>query len=465
MREGDRSARARRGTLAGQHVAGHELVRVLASGGMGEVYLARHLTLDMLRAIKVIHNNLREHEDAQIRFAREAQVLARLSHNSIVQIIDFGALSNGWPYLAMEYIDGPNLEQVVESSGPMALSLAILVLEQIASALHYAHEQNVIHRDLKPANVLVRGGDPRQVKVIDFGLAYTHDDGQLRLTAEGQMVGSPLYMAPEQGAGSVDVTAAVDVYALGGVAYTLLSGKPPFHGMSMLQLLSSHADESPPRLGSRCPELPRFLDELLYACLAKDPSARPHIDELVGHLARLARTTEPGPPVPAISAPSQVTAMGATMAAPRGSESAIARLIDRPPPDDGSGVAPALVNQMFAIIGDLAVNLSSEDRELSVLHAESERARSDLTELEMEMALIDATLEHAPSGPRAALIDDQRKRAARVRDLKERGSELLRQMIGRVEVQRGRGDGAAVQLFAEVDQVLEQLYALPNGTR
>lgn len=452
---GDGGTRARRGTLAGQQVAGHELVRVLAAGGMGEVYLARHIGLDMLRAVKVIRNNLREQDDMQARFAREAQVLARLSHNSIVQIIDFGALPNGWPYLAMEYIDGPNLDQVIDASGPMALSRALGVLEQIASALHYAHNQNVVHRDLKPGNVLLRGGDLRQVKVIDFGLAYTQRDGQMRLTVEGQMVGSPLYMAPEQGEGSLDVTAAVDVYALAGVAYTLISGQPPFHGMSLLQLIGAHGHDTPPRLSSRCPELPHFLDELLFACLAKTPAARPQIDELAGHLARLARTVEPAA-APAIKSPAVAKAAafdtGATVAAPT-SKSAIVRLLDQPPADDGSGVAPALVNQVFAIIGELAATLSSRDGELGRLHAESERARSEQTELEMEMALLEASSEQAPPAQRAALVA-----------LDKRVSGLLRQMIERVELQRGRATGAALPLFAEIDQVLAELHALPGSS-
>jgi serine/threonine-protein kinase len=204
-------ARARRGTLVGQVVDGHELLRVLAAGGMGEVYLARHLRLGVHRAIKVIRDNQRETAHATERFHLEAQVLSRLQHNSIVQIIEFGELPNGWPFLAMEYVDGPNLDQVIEASGPMALGPALEVLAQIAEALEYAHRQNVIHRDLKPANVLLRGGDIRQVKVIDFGLARTVSAGALhRLTAEGQMVGSPLYMAPEQADGQLDVTGAVD---------------------------------------------------------------------------------------------------------------------------------------------------------------------------------------------------------------------------------------------------------------
>src|SRR5688572_25008247 len=214
------NARNRRGTLVGQVVDGHELIRVLAAGGMGEVYLARHMRLGVLRAIKVIRDNQREDANAAERFSQEAQVLSRLQHNSIVQIIEFGELDNGWPFLAMEYVEGPNLDQLVEGLGPLGLADALLVLEQIASALDYAHRQNVVHRDLKPANVLLRGGDVRQVKVIDFGLARTLSDARARLTAQGQMVGSPLYMAPEQAEGSLDASSAVDSYALAGVAYT-----------------------------------------------------------------------------------------------------------------------------------------------------------------------------------------------------------------------------------------------------
>ena len=494
MGDGSTSSRARRGTLAGQQIAGHELIRVLASGGMGDVYLAQHRALGMHRAIKVIRESVRDADDAHERFTREAQVLARLSHNSIVQIIDFGELPNGWPFLAMEYIEGPNLDDMVAASGPMPWRQALVVLEQIAAALTYAHTQRVIHRDLKPANVLLRGGDPRQVKVIDFGLAYSQRaDGKLRLTVEGQMVGSPLYMAPEQGEGRLDVTTAVDVYALAGVAYTLISGSPPFHGLSLLHLISAHADTPPPRLTERCPELPRFLDELLLACLAKDPAARPHTDELVGHLSRLARETQTTLPAPSAGSPPAAPAMFtdgpteaaeaaeaglsqpkgptaapltprpvANVAAAPGQTSAIARLLDRPPPDDGSGVAPALVNQVLGIVGDLAATLSSHDGSLARLVIETEQARAELTDVEMELALLEADLEADPGG--AAASQPARAAArARAQRLTDQVTSLVRAMIDRVEVQRGRADGLAIELFAEVDQVLAQIDALPRS--
>src|SRR5262245_42791206 len=208
------STRSKRGTLAGEIVAGHELQRVIAAGGMGEVYLARHLALGMNRAVKVIRTDLRTHERSRERFSREAQVLARLHHNSIVQIIEFGEMANGWPFLALEFIDGPNLDQIV-APAPLSLSSTLVVLEQLAVALQYAHSLGVIHRDLKPANVVARAGDLRQLKIIDFGLARLIDeDAAKRLTADGQPIGSPAYMAPEQVEGEREVTAAIDVYAL-----------------------------------------------------------------------------------------------------------------------------------------------------------------------------------------------------------------------------------------------------------
>jgi serine/threonine-protein kinase len=464
-------ARARRGTLVGQVVDGHELLRVLAAGGMGEVYLARHLRLGVHRAIKVIRDNQRESSHATERFQHEAQVLSRLQHNSIVQIIEYGELPNGWPFLAMEYVDGPNLDQVIEAGGPMALGPALEVLAQIAEALDYAHRQNVIHRDLKPANVLLRAGDVRQVKVIDFGLARTVSAGALsRLTAEGQMIGSPLYMAPEQADGQLEVTGAVDAYALAGVAYTLLSGKPPFADLPLLRLIAAHATEEPERLSARCPwlQLPRLLDQLLFASLAKEPEARPHIDELASHLSRLARAAadEPGPAAREALA---ATMASAATAPPRrrgvGNTSELARLIEAPPRDDGSGMAPALVNQMMAVVGDLAAALSSRDAELGDLLGELETANAALTDLEMDVAVLDSRLEDAPPAELAALRAEHAAALSRVGEVKGRVTQAQRRIVVRIESMRGLADEVARTLFAEVDEVMQRLRGLSGVGR
>ncbi len=438
---GDTSARPRRGTLAGQVIAGHELVRVLAAGGMGEVYLARHHTLGMERAVKVIRTDLREIAEAHERFVREAQVLARLQHNSIVQIIDFGELPNGWPFLTMEYIDGPNLDDAIEG-GVFPLGKALTVLEQIANALQYAHKQGVIHRDLKPGNVLLRDGDARQVKIIDFGLAYTAGtDALRRLTVEGQLVGSPLYMAPEQADGRLDVSPGVDVYAFAGIAYTILSGRPPFHGMSLLELIAAHGTDLPERLSARIPALPAFLDELLFACLAKDPRSRPHGDELAGHLARLARQT--APIVAVLPAPDVVRPVTA--------RSAVQELLTSPPLDDGSGVGAALANQILAVIDEVAAHFSSHDARLASLLREGEAVRDALVDVEMELALA------ATSNERTA---EAERLATRATELSARQRDIQYELIAIVEARRPTAGREVQELFREIDNAVAQLEIL-----
>lgn len=505
-----------RGALAGEIVAGHELLRSLAAGGMGEIYLARHRALGMERAIKVIRTDLRDDGAARERFVREAQVLARLQHNSIVQIIDFGELPNGWPFLAMEYIDGPNLDQVVEK-GPMPLPSALLVLEQIALALDYAHKRSVIHRDLKPGNVLVRDGDVRQVKVIDFGLAYTQGtEAHKRLTLEGQLVGSPLYMAPEQADGRLDVTQAVDVYAFGGIAYTLITGIPPFHGMSLLRLIAAHADDVPPRVSSRFPDVPPFLDSLLFACLAKDPSARPHSEELAGHLTRLARQTEttapasasvqpgappsspraaqvPRPPILPASSPAAQTAQGRraskhekTKPPPYGvaakpspaaaapvvasphvggprpvysasASSLLLRAVELPAPEDEAGLGAALAHQILAVIGEIATHVSAANRALPQMLQESDGLRESLINLEMEMAIVNSRLDDASAHDRAELERERRGLAHRIDQLRTGQLDLYRQLIPHIEAARVRPTPVVEQLFRELDRSVAQL--------
>jgi serine/threonine protein kinase len=283
------------GKLIGEIAAGHKLYRLLAVGGMGEVYLGKHQTLGVTRAIKVIRTNHRGGDKWLERFNREARILARLQHNNIVQIIEFGSLANGRPFLAMEYIDGPTLEDMVQH-GSLQVASALIVLEQMALALHHAHSNSVIHRDLKPSNILVRAGDVRQVKIIDFGLARILDSEGERLTGDDMMIGSRAYMAPEQAEGAHDVTPASDVYALAAIAYEIVSGTPPFVHKKAVRLMAAHVNDVPPKLSERCPEIPAVVDELLYRCLAKDPAKRPTADEIARTLGTHMRGTPPEMP-------------------------------------------------------------------------------------------------------------------------------------------------------------------------
>jgi serine/threonine protein kinase len=415
-------SRARRGTLAGEIVGGHELLHVIATGGMGEVYAARHVALGMLRAIKLIRSDMRGRESARERFAREAQVLAKLQHNSIVQIIEFGSLDNGWPFLAMEYIDGPNLEDCV-AEGALSVADALAVLLQLALALQYAHSRGVIHRDLKPANVLLRSGDLRQVKIIDFGLARLLDDAtKKRLTADGEVFGSPLYMAPEQVDGDPHVTGAVDVYALGGIAYTMLAGIPPFgHRPSML-LMTAHKLETPPRLGHLCPAIPEALDSLLFACLAKEPAQRPAAADLAAQLGRLAGH--------GVSSPRRTPPRGIEVAAPwQGRQAAYdvaVELLESTPPPTASGLA--LATKIMALIGQVVAHLSSSDPELTSLLRLEARIREQLANVERERGAIVAQIDAGVHTP-AALVKHRDELTEQARTLHAQQMPLQRRMI------------------------------------
>ena len=435
------SSRSKRGTLAGEIVVGHELLRLLAVGGMGEVYLARHLALGMIRAVKLIRADLRARESAQDRFVREAQVLARLQHNSIVQIVEFGALPNGWPFLAMEYIEGPSLEELIEGE-PLQLASALVVLEQLASALHYAHSRGVIHRDLKPSNILARSGDVRQVKLIDFGLARITDADAKRLTAGDQMIGSPAYMAPEQVEGNDDITGAADIYALACLAYTLLSGAPPFRQASSTRLMAAQVLEAPPRLSERC-AIPDFLDELLYACLAKDPARRPHGDELLGHLGRLTRGTE----LVIRHLPRAIEVVTLSASAP----SIAAQLMDAVLPDDAEGRGLGLATEIMAMIGEIASYLSTSDPELTSLLRLDARIREQLTLVEADLAIVETETQR----------DELRERA---RTLRVQQIPLQRRMVEVVEAHRRYSSGPIKAIFDAIDRALDQLEALRRAS-
>ena len=274
--------------MIGQVVDGHEIVRSLGVGGMGEVYLAKSSSGE-LRAFKIVRADRDASQQAAARFRREVETLGRLRHPNIVQILDAGRLDTGALYLGMEYVAGPNLQGAIGWEGPYALRDALDILIQMASALAYAHGVGIVHRDLKPSNVLLCNGDPRQTKIIDFGLAkFAAEEGLTRLTDDQELVGSPLYWAPEQSS-DADVGPAADVYALGGIAYFALSGKPLFRSRPTVAMVYAHLHETPERLEKRNPDVAAVpgLDALIAACVAKVPGERPTAARLVGELERL----------------------------------------------------------------------------------------------------------------------------------------------------------------------------------
>ncbi|MGE5186052.1 MAG: serine/threonine-protein kinase [Acidobacteriota bacterium] len=249
----------------------YRVQRLLGKGGMGAVYLADDEVLGELVALKVISSSFASDEAAMIaRFRREAAAARKVSSQNVIRIHDLGEARPGLLYLSMEYFAGRTLADVIAQRGIVPIKDVIDILQQIAAGLECAHEAGVIHRDLKPGNVLV--GERGAVKIIDFGLA-TMAMGE-GLTATGAILGTPHYMAPEQVRGKT-VDARSDIYALGALAYHLVTGRPPFAGDNAIAIGFAHLSETPvpPRELRR--DCPAALDAAIIAALAKAPENRP----------------------------------------------------------------------------------------------------------------------------------------------------------------------------------------------
>ncbi len=250
----------------GEYILGDEIAR----GGMGVVYHARHAKLNRAVALKMILSGRLASEELVKRFYSEAEAAARLDHPGIVSIYEVGQIGDQH-FFAMALVNGGSLAARVKE-GPLMPRTAADLLQNIASAVQYAHEHGVIHRDLKPANILLdRGGQP---KVTDFGLAKLTDQ-ESGLSSTGDVVGTPSYMAPEQAAGKIhEVGPLADVYSLGAILYCLLTGRPPFQAASLLETLRQVKEVEPvaPRLLN--PDIPRDLETIGLKCLQKQPAQR-----------------------------------------------------------------------------------------------------------------------------------------------------------------------------------------------
>jgi serine/threonine-protein kinase len=245
----------------------YELKDELGAGGMGTVYLARDRKHDRLIAIKVIHPDLTTGE-ALPRFEREIRVTAKLQHAHIVPLIDSG-LAGGLTYYVSPFIEGESLRQRIRRRGVLPVAEAVRIASDVAEALDYAHGQGIVHRDVKPENILLSGD---QAFVADFGLARAMSGGdQATLTATGSVVGTPLYISPEQLAGLPNIDARTDIYSLACVTYELLSGRPPFGGTTIVEILKGHIYETPEPLPT---SIPAAVRDAVLQGLNKRPSER-----------------------------------------------------------------------------------------------------------------------------------------------------------------------------------------------
>jgi len=238
---------------------------------MGAVYRALDRQSGAVVAVKVVREEAPA--DHHERLVREARLLAELQHPSIVRYLAFGATDRGWPYLAMEWLEGEDLALHLRGDG-LDANDAVALATRVAEAIGTAHERGIVHRDIKPSNLFLVGGDPRCVKVLDFGVARWQlaDDG---VTRTGAAVGTPRYMAPEQARGSRDVDVRADVFALGCVLFECLAGRPAFSGANQGAVLAKILLEDAPKLSTARPDLPPALEQLLARMLAKQRDERP----------------------------------------------------------------------------------------------------------------------------------------------------------------------------------------------
>ncbi|SFJ34245.1 serine/threonine-protein kinase [Planctomicrobium piriforme] len=259
-----------------QQLGQYKLKRLLGRGGMGEVYLAEHLMLKRPCAIKLIRPEKAGDPATLARFEQEVQSTAKLTHWNTVEIYDFGRTDDGTFYYVMEYLPGMSLDQIVDMHGPLPASRIIHLLAQTCDALAEAHAHGMVHRDIKPANIFAakRGGAYDVAKLLDFGLVRSvHQENDLHLTQDGMVTGSPLYMSPEQARGD-DVDARSDIYALGCVAYFLLTGRPPFNETRPIKLVLAHVQDIAERPSTLRADVPADLESIILRCLEKSPDDR-----------------------------------------------------------------------------------------------------------------------------------------------------------------------------------------------
>src|SRR5947208_1598541 len=261
----------------------YRIMRKLGTGGMANVYLAEDQELGRRVAIKFLNERHAGDDQFVERFRREAKNAAGLSHPNIVNIYDRGE-AEGTYYIAMEYLEGRTLKQLLVAHGPTPIPIALEYTRQVLAALGFAHRHGIVHRDIKPHNVVV--GPDGRLKVTDFGIARS---GTSQMTEAGSIIGTAQYLSPEQARGS-PVDQRSDVYSVGIVLYEMLTGSVPFTGDTPLEIAMKHLSAVPEPPSAKRPEVPRSLDLVVLRALAKNPEDRfGSADEMDDDLARVAR--------------------------------------------------------------------------------------------------------------------------------------------------------------------------------
>ncbi len=265
------------GVRTGDILAGkYRIDRVLGAGGMGVVVAAHHIELDDRVAIKFLLPEALDNAEAVARFAREARAATRIKSQYVARVSDVGKLESGAPYMVMEYLEGQDLSAMLQERRALPVHEVAEFVVQACDAIAEAHSLGVVHRDLKPANLFcVRGADGLlSVKVLDFGISKVTTLGGFDMTRTAALMGSPLYMSPEQMTSAKDVDARTDIWSLGVVLYELIAGRPPFQGETLPELVLDIATKEPQPLRNFRTDLPDGLEAVVLRCLAKDRTAR-----------------------------------------------------------------------------------------------------------------------------------------------------------------------------------------------
>jgi serine/threonine protein kinase len=265
-------------SLVNHTIGNYRVTSLLGEGGMGVVYLAQHPVFGRKVAIKLLHAVLARDPDIVARFFNEARAIHMVAHENIVEILDFGQTPDGQPYFIMEYLQGESLSDTI-GRGPMPLDQVEAIGVQMCRALGAAHSKGIVHRDLKPHNVqlVIKADGALQVKILDFGVAkilQSPDGSSSVKTRTGSLMGTPLYMSPEQCKGAGVLDHRTDIYSLGVILFEMLSGRPPFNAEGVGELFAKHMLEEPPSLLDFAPNTPPHLAAAVMKSLAKDPAAR-----------------------------------------------------------------------------------------------------------------------------------------------------------------------------------------------
>ena len=259
-------------------IGNYRVLQQLGEGGMGVVCLAQHPVIGRKVAIKLLHPALSTHPDVVTRFFNEARAIHMIGHENVVEILDFGQTDGGQPYFIMEFLEGETLSEPI-ARGPMDPDEVALIADQICRALSAVHAKGIVHRDLKPQNVqlVTKADGSLQVKLLDFGVAKilaSPDGVQSAKTRTGSLMGTPLYMSPEQCKGARAVDYRADIYSLGVMLFEMLAGRPPFLAEGIGELFTLHMFQRAPLLRDIAPNVPPHMAAAVMRSLAKEPQDR-----------------------------------------------------------------------------------------------------------------------------------------------------------------------------------------------